>query len=104
MKHGFKALLAAASALLLVGGGCAVQPEADLTGGVQVETETGAMVKEDEKMVKPRSDVDAAVDVYLDASAEEQSALSAEEGDASAVTSADAEVEAYGKVYDKSEF
>ena len=54
-------------------------------------------------MMKTGSDVDAAADVYLDAAAEDQAAAGEEDKDASAVTSTDAEVEAYGNIYDKSE-
>lgn len=101
-----KSWLAAAAILLLAGAGCqsaSVQQEA------QVETSGDARmeVKEEDgaKMEKSGdADVDAAVDIYLEGAVNEDASATEEDKDASMLNSTDAEINAYGQVYDKSEF
>lgn len=89
----FLPLLTAASVLLLLGAGCGSAPDPVPAAPVGSERPQGA-----------EADVDAAVDAYLDASAEEQATLSEEEADVSEMTAADAEVNAYGQAYAPDEF
>lgn len=98
MSPKWKTWLSAASVLLLVGAGCA--GTADIGAGVQSEASGTA---EEGKMMAPKTDADAAVDAYLEGAMEENAAAESEDADAQLYNSTDAEVNAYGNTYDKSE-
>ena len=87
-RNRLKSLFGAAAVLLLVGAGCAGTSTTNVSSGV----ETGGSVD---------SDIDAAVDARLDAAAKEQTA--GEQEDVDAAASSEAEINAYGNLYDQSE-
>ena len=93
----FKRVLAAATALLLVGGGCAGYQQTSVdTGAPVAPSENGAMME--------KSAIDAAADAYVEGATQEDTAAVEESGDADLLNSSDAELKAYGQVYDSNEF
>jgi hypothetical protein len=88
-----KAWFLAASVLVFVGGGCAAPAKpVDQTPPLAPP----AAVEADE--------VDQAVDAYLQEVAAEDAALKEEEADAASLKATDAEVNAFGQIYDQNEF
>ena len=82
--------LLVAGALLLVGAGCSgsLNEQGSLGGETNV----------------PTTNADAAVKVYLDGSASDQTAASSENADESQLNSTDPELNAYGNAYDTTSF
>ena len=100
MTKTLKSLLAAATVLLMVGAGCT--QSGSVTSDASVET--GSEMKNGEKASGGAgADVDAAADAYLGAASEDKASADAEDADAQLYNSTDAEVNAYGSTYDKSE-
>lgn len=95
MLRRLKGALAVASALLLIGAGCAGYQRTD----VELRGPGPETMKEEEKGAP--DDIDVAVDATLEGAEEEGTELQkADDG----VGSSDAELNAFGQVYEKSEF
>ena len=99
MQLPLKRVLAAATALLLIGAGCAGYQQ------TAVEKRTApAPTSEEAAMMAGKSDVDAVADAYVEGATQENTVAAEETGDAALLDSSDTELNAYGQVYDANEF
>jgi len=110
MNPTWKRWLGAATVLLLVGAGCAPAARQERSTETSSETKGGMMddgMKGSEADIDASATLDESVDVAADAALKEADAdamLEFEEGtDATLIENDNAELDAYGKAYDKSQ-
>lgn len=105
MRFHWKTALAAASILLLIGAGCEANVKQSTTVDTGADQSEGMMKDEGDKMDGDSLDasVDASIDAALNDVDADASTSSEADSDVDAVNNDGAELDAYGKAYDKNE-